>query len=126
MTSLISKNSDRFCKNPYFLHSLCTSDHSYYAGNLIHPRLITKAYGDDRRSLGTRGSHASKHRMSFKTIEPIDEVVKRTKSRPKSAPKYTRNKKRSLLNYNGPAVLSQEGHPMTTTNADGEGALDYH
>jgi len=29
---MICKNSDRFCKNPYFLHSLATasSEHNFY------------------------------------------------------------------------------------------------
>jgi hypothetical protein len=27
---MLAKNSDRFCKNPYFLHSICTSDQSNF------------------------------------------------------------------------------------------------
>lgn len=85
------RNSDRFCKNPYFLHSVCTSDHSYY-GTISNNMTLFKLWIDrdgDTMSVGTRGGTASKKRLSqFKTLDTMNGEIRSNRIRPMSAPKY--------------------------------------
>ncbi len=71
---MICKNSDRFCKNPYFLHSLATtgSDATFYNPNApCNKKLSYLTIPLDGLEEKKIHSSSVKKRSSLATLEPV-------------------------------------------------------
>ena len=83
---MIRNNGDRYCKNPYFLHSLCTTGPktsytekgSLYGGQ-------SQAFGDNR-TIKSRKTLASQGVYDQDAVAPPR--LKKKKIRPFSAPRH--------------------------------------
>ena len=94
---MLCTNSDRFCKNPYFLHSIATSDHSFYANNCKIKIMISIVCDNDKKSITTKkltsiGTLEANPAWMSKGILEIQNIKKGRKIRPMSAPKYDSQK----------------------------------
>ncbi|CDW72308.1 UNKNOWN [Stylonychia lemnae] len=94
LSRMISKNSDRFCKNPYFLHSMATTNISTYNIQTMDPESIKGGkksfFSSSRKRSSNRtleiNMSANDMNLGEKTSAP--RLPKQKRIRPMSAPKY--------------------------------------
>lgn len=86
---MIQGNGDRFCQNPYFLHSVCTAEDSYYI-TLCKPAACHFPEGEGRKA-SAKGSRTG-------TAQTKKRVGQMNSDRPFSAPGVgRRGKKKNVL-----------------------------
>jgi len=71
---MIRVNGDRYCKNPYFLHSLCTSSGPIKAYTEIGsvqggPSQYTYYGGDNRNTISEYGGNKKSKKLGSKASE---------------------------------------------------------
>ena len=88
---MIKKNGDRYCKNPYFLHSLCTQNgpsiaYGDSAYNSKHPESRTISHSNMQK--GRRNFIGSSGSGAYIGEDGMQPPRIRKKIRPQSAPKH--------------------------------------
>jgi hypothetical protein len=112
LVQMICRNSDRYCKNPYFLHSVATSASTDQMQTMYNQSLPCKQasqltfldgvgsyYDEQRRRLGTASSGAKKRQsLNYPPSAAINQngdapdSSHETTIRPQSAPRFGRPK----------------------------------